>query len=722
MKKDEFARLKKDYDSIDIPPELDFAVEEGIKKGKTHNKNHGTAKSMAIAAAALIFVTTLGLNISGRLVSMKSSTSGSTKSVQKYSENLPVIGSAENLQSLLKDYVSNGSMGAESVNGAAIMDDKSAAVKSQETNNDSQKQYSNDNNYSSTNVQVQGVDEEDLVKTDGQYIYKVNNNKIINIVKASPASNMEAVNNISLEKNYSALGIYLKDNILIVVGNQYGEVSIQDSSSSGSSSSNNSNNNSEKFYITPAPSTSKIITYDVTDKKNIKKLREVDIDGNYTSSRMIGSMIYLVTNKYLYNIADINKTPDAGKVYYSDSTVGNNKMSLDYKSIGYLPDAVEPDYIITSSFDVDKNEKVNINAFLGSGNNIYASDKNLYVAGNKRNTSVDGINNMETVVYKFSLEEKGVKLTAKGQVSGTIINQFSMDESNGNFRIATTSYNYGNRNPSVQGSLNSGKAAAGSTSNGITNNLYVLDSDMKTIGKLENIAKGEQIYSVRFLGDRAYMVTFMLTDPLFVIDLKDGTKPTILGELKIPGFSSYLQPYDETHIIGFGRDTDVVSEGGEDRAKPLGIKMAIFDVRDVTKPVQQFTTVIGGSGTYSDVLDNHKALLFSKEKNLLVLPVEDNTAYYVNSKPGQYFQGMYVYNISLEKGFILKGKITHADVNEAAIDEKKSADGYLSENNKTDRSLYINNVLYTISNGCIKANDLTSLHEIGRVKLKTAEN
>ena len=197
--------------------------------------------------------------------------------------------------------------------------------------------------------------------------------------------------------------------------------------------------------------------------------------------------------------------------------------------------------------------------------------------------------------------------------------------------------------------------------NQITNNLYVLDKDMKIVGKLQGLANGEQIYSVRFIGDRAYIVTFMLTDPLFVIDLKNPTSPKVLGELKIPGFSNYLHPYDDTHLIGFGMDTTVINEGGMDRAKTKGMKIAIFDVSNVSKPVQQFMTTIGGVGTYSEVLNNHKALLFSKEKNLLALPVTENNYDNKTNSSQQSYQGAYIYNIDLVNGIKLKGKITHMD-------------------------------------------------------------
>ena len=285
---------------------------------------------------------------------------------------------------------------------------------------------------------------------------------------------------------------------------------------------------------------------------------------------------------------------------------------------------------MVASYNVDDNkEKVNISTILGSGNSIYSSDKNLYIAGSKLNKDKNNNGSTNTILYKFAYEEKGVKFVSKGEVPGTITNQFSMDEHNDNFRIATTEYNNSVVSPLVDGKVtiqseDPSISVSNKSQNQMSNNLYILGKDMKVVGKIQGIANGEQIYSVRFIGDRAYMVTFMLTDPLFVIDLKNPTSPKILGELKIPGFSNYLHPYDDTHLIGFGMDTTVINEGGEDRAKTKGLKIAIFDVSNVSKPVQQFTTTIGGAGTYSEVLNNHKALLFSKEKKLLALPVTEN--------------------------------------------------------------------------------------------------
>jgi uncharacterized secreted protein with C-terminal beta-propeller domain len=253
-----------------------------------------------------------------------------------------------------------------------------------------------------------------------------------------------------------------------------------------------------------------------------------------------------------------------------------------------------------------------------------------------------------------------------------------------------------------------------------------LDNELNIKGKIEDIAPGERIYSVRFMGDRAYMVTFKTVDPLFVLDLKDPASPKILGALKIPGYSDYLHPYDENHIIGFGKDTIELSQKGnkgnevETTAFYQGMKIALFDVSNVEKPIEMFKEVIGDRGTDSEVLNNHKALLFAKDKNLLAFPITVMEVKGSKVDPNGFpkygeltFQGAYVYNLDLEKGFILKGKISHL------TDEQylKSGQGWYNSDRNIQRIIYINNNLYTISNALIKANDLTNLREIGTVSL-----
>jgi uncharacterized secreted protein with C-terminal beta-propeller domain len=279
-----------------------------------------------------------------------------------------------------------------------------------------------------------------------------------------------------------------------------------------------------------------------------------------------------------------------------------------------------------------------------------------------------------------------------------------MDEYNTFFRIATTTgYSWDNNNPSK-------------------NNIFVLDENLVQVSSIEDIASGEQIYSARFLGDKAYLVTFKNTDPFYTIDMSDPYNPEILGYLKIPGYSNYLHPYDETHIIGIGKDT--IESGNPNFAWYQGIKIALFDVSDFENPVEVDKIIIGDRGTDSPALYDHKAFLFSKEKELLVIPISlyeinEETKNKYDTFPGPdygefTFQGAFVFKLNLN-GFEYRGRITHADDDEKLEYENwwywGTASSYIT------RSLYIENILYTISNSMVKMNSLLDLAEINSVEL-----
>jgi uncharacterized secreted protein with C-terminal beta-propeller domain len=308
----------------------------------------------------------------------------------------------------------------------------------------------------------------------------------------------------------------------------------------------------------------------------------------------------------------------------------------------------------------------------------------------------------KTMIHKISISGSNIEYKASGDAPGYVLNQFSMDEYNDNFRIATTT-----------GNLWEGNSA---------NHLYVLDSDLKIIGKVEDLAKGEKIYSARFLGNRAYIVTFKKIDPLFVIDLSVPQDPKVLGYLKVTGFSDYLHPYDENHIIGVGKEA---VGGNEQFAWYQGMKISLFDVSDVENPKEIGKVTIGDRGTDSQALYDHKAFLFDKEKNLLVIPISlaqiNKTQYenqYENIPDWAYgdvvWRGAYVFNIDLVNGIVLKGNITHEN-------ETANETNYYDYQSQVTRSLYIDNILYTLSNRMIKANNLDDMSEISKVQLSYEE-
>jgi uncharacterized secreted protein with C-terminal beta-propeller domain len=327
----------------------------------------------------------------------------------------------------------------------------------------------------------------------------------------------------------------------------------------------------------------------------------------------------------------------------------------------------------------------------------------------------------KSIVHRISISNGNIEYKVHGEVPGMPLNQFSMDQSGDYFRIATATNNWGFIGiavpavRTVEGSSGSSGAIAGQTVEAETtvettstitieeasslNHVYVLDMDMNIVGRLENLAPNERIYSARFLGDRVYLVTFRQIDPLFVIDLSDPANPQVLGQLKIPGVSDYLHNYDDNHIIGVGRDAT-------DEGRIIGLKLALFDVSDVSQPKEVAKQIIGERGTYSEALNDHKAFLFSKEKNLLVIPVNLAEKDYQ-----QTWQGAFVFELTVENGFVEKGRITH--------DEKQQDPYYYAPGVR--RSLYMANTLYTISDKKIKANDLSTIEEIKTIELPYTE-
>ncbi len=553
-----------------------------------------------------------------------------------------------------------------------------------ESARDESKQMASDD-FSKTNVQVMGVDEGDVIKTDGEYIYYLRGKKL-SVVKAVPANEMKLMYTVNFNsQNFYPNEIYNDNKRLIVIGRDY------------------KSSNYKGKDITTA------LVYDITDKSNVKQIREINSDGNYLSSRKIGNSVYLITNLWVSSLFWGDNNLDNPS--FRDTAKGSEYSSIDYNKIYYCPGYSLQTYTMILRFDLDKEtEPAKVTTYLSSGNNVYVSQDNMFIAESNYNAVpmpvqkggmgfTDSVynSNPSTTIYKFKLLKEGqydaVSFIAKNDVEGTVLNQFSMDENNDYFRIATTGLN------------ESGQQS---------NNLFVLDLNLKQVGKITNIAPGEKIYSVRYMGKRAYMVTFKQVDPLFAIDLSDPYNPKILGALKIPGYSDYLHPYDENHLIGFGKDTVLY----KDTAFYQGMKMSLFNVADPTNPKELFVETIGDRGTDSELLSNHRALLFSKEKNLLAFPVtlfETSAAEKNNPTAyGQYKgQGAYIYSIDLNKGFVKRGVISHE------TSQSRLSSGYYEGDRSlyVDRIIYIGDNLYVTSMNMITANSLANLTQVGNVRL-----
>lgn len=642
--------LKKDYDNIEVPAEIDFALEKGIKKGRRRKRTG--RELVGLAAAVLICIMSLSI-----FKLRESSLSYKTYEKEPAGISLSLLGSSDNLLKILKD---NQNIYNTGERAGALYGTEDAATKS-----------ASDKEYSNTNNQVEGVDEEDIVKTDGEFIYTIDETEdTIGIVRAYPASKMELVNKISLDKSFKPSGIFLYNDYLVAAGNVYPTISEQNAKSN--------------YSMKLISNKTQLVIYDISDKKKVKKVRDLNIEGGYVTSRITGSKLFIVSNKYLSRDIIINDKKN-GEVRIEDSAV-KGEIVNSYDKIRYVSGIESGSYLNITRVDLSNMNSVSkTDTILGFSGNVYASLENLYLTG----VSLKN-NKAETIIYKYSLKYN--KLIAKGSVEGTVLNQFSMDENNGYFRIAATTGDY-------YGILKDGASSQRH------NNVYILDKDLKITGSLNNLAKDERIYSVRFMGDRGYIVTYKEMDPLFVIDLKNPAKPKVLGELKIPGFSNYLHPYDENHLIGLGMDSVLVTEGGEKRARPTGLKISLFDVTDVSRPKELYKVNLGGEGSSSEALYNHKAFMFSKEKNILSIPVDIRNGY--TDSNGK--QGAAVFAISLN-GIKEKGIISHS----AGIDINSG----LYYSSMVKRTLYIDDVLYSLSNNKILASDINSLDKIKEVKLR----
>ncbi|MFA6909168.1 MAG: beta-propeller domain-containing protein [Patescibacteria group bacterium] len=556
--------------------------------------------------------------------------------------------------------------------------------------------------YSTTNVQVEGVDEADIVKTDGTYMYALSHGNLT-ISKAYPATEARLTSTTSLSLTPSEL--FIDDDRLTVLGVGTPQVLTEQSGTARIMPPDQSNS-----FMTA-------VTYDISDASDPRFVRSVEIEGTYVTSRKIESTIYFVVTSYPdYRVYTDDNTSSALLPLYRDTgkeisaSVFSPISSCD--DIAYFPDVTPQQFITVGSFDIDDETKPLVKeTILGSSEAVYSSQQTLYIAatqyaeqdliGDILQTPADE----KTTVHTFSLDDGAIAYTGHLEAPGHVLNQFSMDEHKSFFRIATTTGEVSRSNESA--------ASSG---------VYIFNDHQELVGQIDKLAPGEKIYSARFTGDKAYLVTFQKVDPLFVLDLTNPESPELLGKLKIPGYSDYLHPYDENHVIGVGKDTIAAEEGNF--AWYQGLKLALFDVTDVSNPKELFKTTIGDRGTDSYALHDHKAFLFDYDKNLLILPVllaeideETKTRDEVPNTYGEYtYQGAYIFSLDLTHGFTLKGKVTHYDSDELFT---KSGYRYYGDGNSIQRALYIGDNIYTISANKILINRLSDVSLLGTVMLCT---
>lgn len=535
---------------------------------------------------------------------------------------------------------------------------RSETLESSSEDKASSSDSSGGSDYSQTNQQVAGVDEADTVKTDGEFLYEVLNGEGLVITDIRNPANMMQAGKVNFTDGFYARELYVDADKAIVIGGKSLDMP-----------TSNTDSESKMDRMMPMQELSVIRVYDITDRTNPALIRETGAEGYVVGTRKIGQFVYMITNNQPYYW--FNDTPMEGdqlvpKVY--DSATDEQVQPLDLNKISILPGAMEPSYSVITTLDIESGNTsgVNTKAYLGSGEQLYMSADHLYLTSTNYQDQLRG----NSEVFKFALDGTQVNFLQAAHLKGMILNQFSMDEHEGYFRTVTTEGNlWDERNQSK-------------------NHLFILDENMKQVGSVENLAVAERIYSARFLGDKAYMVTFRETDPLFVMDVADPTNPKVLGELKIPGFSNYLHPLGEGHLIGFGYETIAKKDpqGGPPIIQTGGMKISLFDVTDFANPKEADTEIIGGQGTYSSVQQDHHALFIHPSRSLFGFPVSIYQQAERSDNVELESSGAMIYEITTDRGIAQKADLTELMTND-----------YMDWEKEIQRLLYSGGTVYTIS-------------------------
>lgn len=520
--------------------------------------------------------------------------------------------------------------------------------------------------YSTTNLQMEGVDESDIAKIDGSYIYTVEDKYIV--ITDIRDGKLEEVTRF-LPKDCGAadrvMEIYVDGDQLILVVQGY-ETSLGESSKAGSDKENSDKESSDEeiavsdasedsafCYKMNGKSTTQIQVYSIVDRRNPEFEGRLIQDGYYNTSRKIGDVVYLFTQYHM--------TSDVVGYVEKEYTSVIPKVNGEKVAAGeiYLPESSGESGILVSSLDVNKPDKVLDSKLVISGYaQTYISKDALYLY----EEDYDGA--MITNIAKFALDEGRISGVAATAVRGYVRDTFAINASDGYLRVLTTDY-------STEDEVNA---------------LYILDENLKLTGQLTGIAPGEEIYAARFMGNTGYFVTYRNTDPLFTVDLSDPAKPEIIGELKVTGFSEYLHFWDDTHLLGIGYESD------EKTGNIENIKISMFNIENPGEVTEEAKLVLKDVD-YSEALYDYKSVIISKDKNLIGLVCED----YSGSGIKQTYQ---IY--SYENG---------------AFKKQAEIPGINGVNYENVRGMYSGNVFYLWINENITSYDMTD----GFKKIKERE-
>lgn len=504
--------------------------------------------------------------------------------------------------------------------------------------------------HSDTNVRTESVGEGDFVKTDGKYLYIMSMDRvqILNI----ESEEMKEVGTISMDPTDYLIEIYLKDETLVCV-----YVRTTDKTDS-------------QGVIRSVPYTV-AETFDVSNPANPKSLGEMSQSGSFHSMRVSGNYVYLLSTFY----ADVTGSQDDVSSYVPEvqgKLVESNYILLPQQEKGRV-------YTVVTAFNLkDPTKQTDHLAFFGDSSQCYVSENNIYVYDTIYDAKVSKVT--QTEIRKVSYKDGKLDGTGHAVIDGVINDSFSIDEYDGYLRVVTTIRENDDTSGGVNPLLRIDSASDASREvEDSTNALYILDQELKEVGKLENLAEDEKVYSARFMGDTCYFVTYKQVDPLFSVDLSDPKNPKVLGELKIPGFSDYLHPYGDGLLLGIGMDVE------EDGATVNGVKLSMFDISD-PKDVKEIHKTVLEECYSTDVSYNYRAAFVDVEKNLIGFPGYKEQQEY------------YIYSYDKEKGF-------------TCVFEK-TLSGYSDV-----RGLYAGDRFYLVTEGMVESYQLDNFEKVDDVVL-----
>jgi inhibitor of cysteine peptidase len=523
--------------------------------------------------------------------------------------------------------------------------------------------------FTTTNDQVQGVDELDIVKTDGTYLY-VASSQVVTIIRAYPVDATSVVSTIDLP-NFSVIGISLVPQRLAILGQSLVNSSVT------------------------------LRLYNVSDPSTPTLLNSLAVSGEYVGARTTQGYFYLVVQQPSYT------SNDGGNVTAAYPTVDEEGVSsvLQPDSTYYTPNRSQISvYTVILSMSMSTGVESSIAVLTGPSSTIYVSASNIYVVySNFYPYYADGISGdvfnggdaasskggqqQNSTVFRVAYSAGNITVAAAGSFPGGVLSQYSMNEYDSYFMVATSR-------------------------SGI-DDVFVLNQNLSQSGVIRNIAPGENIYAVRFEGELGYVVTFEQVDPLFTISFANPADPVILGALHVTGFSDYLYPFGSDYLVGVGKDT--VNSSSGNFAFYLGVKLSLFNVTSANS-TEVANYMIGDRGTDSTVLDDPLAFTFDTATNTMVIPVDlYMTSGSQSSSPsscigcppqfGEFtWQGAYVFNVSTI-GFKLLGTVT------------QNHPGQNPGTNEIDRSVIIGDVLYTVSQNEVMASSLSNFSTLATIQL-----